>query len=488
MLQYQEEARIAQEALKKAEDTAELLAEKARVAEEEAMLLSQKAAESEAEIQRIKILDAIRTEEEKRLLMARKAKQEVDTMSNLGNLSNISNITNLSKLNNLNNLNNLNSMNNDLIRTTVSSIGKRDYDTNDKYIDMLRIPIHQSINSTSQPLHNHHFVSDSQSTTNQLLHQPQSHLYQNIGDSNSLYKNLPATNAHQQISSNSSSTFSLNQNLHQMHHQLQHQNSLTSGQHENESIYVKQLSGFHNGDSVNGTNLLINNLINTSDYLNQTNPYIDSTIDNSTNNISNSNSIGNLSKCSNHTNLTTNHHLNHHGNHPNINETSNNFKSSLDYCGIDNDLSIYNHNMSHNLNHNQIYNQNYNQNYNQTYNPNSQASFINQSTVNFVKQAVESPLSILSSCSNDLMTDEDVQNLALEIEKERLDYLEKSRHLQKQLKDFKSEIQGLKVEEKLSVYDKLYEENVRRGETKYSTLRKTKSGTTRAKISIFEEL
>ena len=84
--------------------------------------------------------------------------------------------------------------------------------------------------------------------------------------------------------------------------------------------------------------------------------------------------------------------------------------------------------------------------------------------------------------------DEDVQNLALEIEKERLDYLAKSRHLQKQLRDFKSEIQALKNEDKLSVYDKLYEDNLKRGETKYSTLRKTKSGTTRTRVAIFEEL
>ncbi|XP_065344258.1 merlin-like [Cloeon dipterum] len=50
LLQYQEEIRLANEALHRSEETAELLAEKSRVAEEEAMLLSQKAAEAEQEV------------------------------------------------------------------------------------------------------------------------------------------------------------------------------------------------------------------------------------------------------------------------------------------------------------------------------------------------------------------------------------------------------------------------------------------------------
>lgn len=521
LLQSQEEARIAQEALKKAEDTAELLAEKARVAEEEAMLLSQKAAESEAEVQRIKY----RSEEEKRLLMARKAKEA-------------EHLHMASKLN---------------------SMGR-----NEKYIDMLRIPVHQSpVNgqSLSSSLHNHHFTPEhgspeqklhqasalhQQSLHQQSLHQQslhqQSHLYQNLNDS-LLYKNLPNPHA----SSNSSSTFSLN-------HQMQSPLISGGGQHDSE-LYVKQLaSSFKNGDSVNG-NLLINNLMNTSDYLKTTpNAYLDSTIDNSTN-ISNSNSIGNLSKCSssnnhpsnplsnqlnnrlsshlnsltanlsnhlnqthlNQTHLNQNHlnqnhlnqtllnqthpghsgHLNHsaHLNHSHTSALSNHHTAShhptsitnetpagglragsLDYC-MDNDLPIYSQSHAQAV-----------------YGPGGgggpAGAFANshQNTVNFVKQAVESPLSILSSCSNDLMTEEDVQNLALEIEKEKLEYLEKSRHLQKQLRDFKSEIQALQNEEKLSVYDKLYEESVKRGETKYSTLRKTKSGTTRTRVKIFEEL
>ncbi|KAL2092266.1 hypothetical protein ACEWY4_012064 [Coilia grayii] len=67
LLQLQDEAHMANEALLRSEETADLLAEKAQIAEEEAKLLAQKAAEAEQEIQRIK-MTAIRTEEEKRLM------------------------------------------------------------------------------------------------------------------------------------------------------------------------------------------------------------------------------------------------------------------------------------------------------------------------------------------------------------------------------------------------------------------------------------
>ncbi|KAL0267093.1 UNVERIFIED_CONTAM: hypothetical protein PYX00_009453 [Menopon gallinae] len=55
LLHYQEEIKLANEALRRSEETAELLAEKSKVAEEEAMLLSQKASEAEQEITRIRL-------------------------------------------------------------------------------------------------------------------------------------------------------------------------------------------------------------------------------------------------------------------------------------------------------------------------------------------------------------------------------------------------------------------------------------------------
>uniref|UniRef100_A0A8C6PN52 NF2, moesin-ezrin-radixin like (MERLIN) tumor suppressor n=1 Tax=Nothobranchius furzeri TaxID=105023 RepID=A0A8C6PN52_NOTFU len=67
LIQLQEEAHMASEALLRSEQTADLLAEKAQIAEEEAKLLAQKAAEVETEMQRIKVT-AMRGQEERRLM------------------------------------------------------------------------------------------------------------------------------------------------------------------------------------------------------------------------------------------------------------------------------------------------------------------------------------------------------------------------------------------------------------------------------------
>ena len=53
-----------------------------------------------------------------------------------------------------------------------------------------------------------------------------------------------------------------------------------------------------------------------------------------------------------------------------------------------------------------------------------------------------------------------------------MEYLEKSKHIQDQLREIRSEIEVLKVGEKQSELDHLHDEQVRLGETKYSTLRK----------------
>ncbi|KAE8744438.1 hypothetical protein FOCC_FOCC008913 [Frankliniella occidentalis] len=88
----------------------------------------------------------------------------------------------------------------------------------------------------------------------------------------------------------------------------------------------------------------------------------------------------------------------------------------------------------------------------------------------------------------DLAADQDMEQLSLEIEKERVDYLEKSKHLQNQLRELRCEIEVLKVGEKQSQMDALHQEQLRLGENKYSTLRKVKSGSTKARVAFFEEL
>ncbi|XP_043471527.1 merlin isoform X2 [Leptopilina heterotoma] len=90
--------------------------------------------------------------------------------------------------------------------------------------------------------------------------------------------------------------------------------------------------------------------------------------------------------------------------------------------------------------------------------------------------------------SYDLIADGDVDQLSIEIEKERVDYWEKSKNLQEQLKELRSEIEVMKVGEKQCELDQLHEEQVRLGENKYSTLKKVKSGSTKARVAFFEEL
>ncbi|PBC33259.1 Merlin [Apis cerana cerana] len=89
--------------------------------------------------------------------------------------------------------------------------------------------------------------------------------------------------------------------------------------------------------------------------------------------------------------------------------------------------------------------------------------------------------------SYDLIADGDVDQLSLEIEKERVDYWEKSKHLQEQLRELRTEIEVMKVGEKQCELDQLHEEQVRLGENKYSTLKKVKSGSTKARVAFFEE-
>ncbi|XP_057677753.1 NF2, moesin-ezrin-radixin like (MERLIN) tumor suppressor b isoform X2 [Corythoichthys intestinalis] len=67
LFQLQDEARLANEALLRSEETADLLAEKAQIAEEEAKLLAHKAAEAEQERQRLEV-NALKSKEEKRLM------------------------------------------------------------------------------------------------------------------------------------------------------------------------------------------------------------------------------------------------------------------------------------------------------------------------------------------------------------------------------------------------------------------------------------
>ncbi|XP_033748463.1 merlin-like [Pecten maximus] len=93
-----------------------------------------------------------------------------------------------------------------------------------------------------------------------------------------------------------------------------------------------------------------------------------------------------------------------------------------------------------------------------------------------------------SEASCDLLGAGDMDQLSIEIEKEREEYMEKSKHLQEQLKELKTEIEVLKVEENETELDRQHDEKIRRGDTKYSTLRMAKATTTQARVQFFEDL
>jgi len=52
----------------------------------------------------------------------------------------------------------------------------------------------------------------------------------------------------------------------------------------------------------------------------------------------------------------------------------------------------------------------------------------------------------------------------------RVEYLEKSKHLQEQLKELRSEIEVLKVDENKSQFDEIHDQNVLHGNGKYTTI------------------
>ncbi|XP_078010529.1 merlin isoform X5 [Phascolarctos cinereus] len=68
--------------------------------------------------------------------------------------------------------------------------------------------------------------------------------------------------------------------------------------------------------------------------------------------------------------------------------------------------------------------------------------------------------------------DTDMKRLSMEIEKEKVEYMEKSKHLQEQLNELKTEIEALKLKERETALDILHSENSDRGGSKHSTIRK----------------
>ncbi|GAA6069601.1 NF2, moesin-ezrin-radixin like (MERLIN) tumor suppressor a isoform X1, partial [Tachysurus ichikawai] len=68
--------------------------------------------------------------------------------------------------------------------------------------------------------------------------------------------------------------------------------------------------------------------------------------------------------------------------------------------------------------------------------------------------------------------DTDMKRLSMEIEKEKVEYMEKSKHLQEQLNELKTEIESLKLKEQETHLDILHNENTERGTSKQSNFKK----------------
>lgn len=88
--------------------------------------------------------------------------------------------------------------------------------------------------------------------------------------------------------------------------------------------------------------------------------------------------------------------------------------------------------------------------------------------------------------SYDLLQEDEMEQISREIERERVEYLTKSKQVQNQLKDLRSEIELLKKND--NFFDLISAEQMRLGETKYTTLRKVREGSTKARVAFFEEL
>ena len=66
-----------------------------------------------------------------------------------------------------------------------------------------------------------------------------------------------------------------------------------------------------------------------------------------------------------------------------------------------------------------------------------------------------------------------------------MEYVEKSKHLQEQLKELRSEIEVLKVEEKHSHLDEIHDQNILQGNSKYTTIGRVRDFYLFISISLF---
>uniref|UniRef100_UPI003AAEA19B NF2, moesin-ezrin-radixin like (MERLIN) tumor suppressor a isoform X1 n=1 Tax=Centroberyx gerrardi TaxID=166262 RepID=UPI003AAEA19B len=84
--------------------------------------------------------------------------------------------------------------------------------------------------------------------------------------------------------------------------------------------------------------------------------------------------------------------------------------------------------------------------------------------------------------------DTDMKRLSMEIEKEKVEYMEKSKHLQEQLNELKTEIESLKLKERETPLDIIHNQNTEQGTSKHSNFKKLTLQSTKSRVAFFEEL
>ncbi|XP_066923168.1 merlin-like isoform X2 [Clytia hemisphaerica] len=82
----------------------------------------------------------------------------------------------------------------------------------------------------------------------------------------------------------------------------------------------------------------------------------------------------------------------------------------------------------------------------------------------------------------------DGEDFTMSVQLERVEYLEKSRHLERQLTELKTEIEGLKVAGNPDILDRIHLESVGKGETKFSTMQKLQAASTNSRVQVYQRL
>lgn len=467
LIQYQEEAKSAQEQLRRSEEYAQLLDEKVRVAEEEAMLLSQKSAEAEAEIQRIKI-SAIRTEEEK-MQIERKAVEAELLATTMVEESEIR------------------AKESEALRMELLKAKIAEKEAKDRLLDVLRAST-SSIPPPPPPLPNHHLLSHHHHSS--LTSVFTSH-HQVSNGQNGRYvpAAIPPPQSHHNHSPHSHHT------IPPPHHfdnfsrldspPAYHAPHLTNG---NTNIFIAGTPS-----SVSPSIAVTTQQMSRHTTLSPTTPSLTNVNGNNTNNNVYVNcaagSVGSVNSFSPSSSQMASPHSGQGGVGGGI-VTSGMSPSSVTTTDIHSrSSSIQESNILHHLYASYVSSPEHFGIKMPPPPPPPPLPPVASSSPHSNATTSTSSFSLMSPImSSEITLDSEVEKMALEIERERLECMEKSRHIQDQLKELKSEIQILKIQDKLTPLDRIHEENMTRGEDKYSTLQKTKSGSTKARVSIFEAL